>query len=93
MGNAHRVELASALAITEPAASDLLQQAEALVHRHPGMLGSLGEARMTQRHAALLVEAIEGVDPELRGRLLSRAIEPAESLPVGTFRSARGTTR
>ncbi|MGC5222103.1 DUF222 domain-containing protein [Micromonospora sp. DT81.3] len=81
-----RLELASALAITEAAASDLIEHAEALVHRYPAALESLAAARMTARHAAILVGAIDGVEPELRARLLPRAVELAESLPVGAFR-------
>jgi len=81
-----RLELAAALAITEASADALVAQAEALVHRYPAALDSLAGARMTQRHASLLVEAIDGVEPELRPQLLPPAIALAESLPVGTFR-------
>ena len=41
---------------------------------------------MTERHARVLVEAIETVEPELRGQVLPAAIESAEAEPVGAFR-------
>lgn len=50
------------------------------------LLESLGRARMTQRHASDLVEAIDGVELEFREQLLPRAIELAEAMPLGTFR-------
>ncbi|HEX5729857.1 HNH endonuclease signature motif containing protein [Microbacterium sp.] len=81
-----RLELAAALAITEAAAGAMIAQADALVHRYPSVLESLAGARTTQRHAVDLVEAMDAVEPEFRGRLLPRALELAESLPVGTFR-------
>ncbi len=41
---------------------------------------------MTERHARILVEAVEAVEPELRGRILPAAIALAEEQPVGVFR-------
>ena len=81
-----RLELAAGLSITESAAGSLMALAESLVHRYPAALESLSSARITQRHAADLVEAIDGVEPEFRQRLLPRAIALAEAFPVGTFR-------
>jgi len=81
-----RLELAAALAITEAAAGAMIAQADALVHSYPSVLESLAGARTTQRHAVDLLEVMEAVEPEIRGSLLSRALELAESLPVGKFR-------
>ncbi|GAB2852966.1 DUF222 domain-containing protein [Microbacterium insulae] len=81
-----RLELASALRITEHAAGMLLAQAEALVERYPAALDSLGRARMTERHAQVLVELLEGASEATRARLTTRAVELAEELPVGSFR-------
>ncbi|WP_344059731.1 HNH endonuclease signature motif containing protein [Microbacterium pumilum] len=54
-----RLELACALRITEHAAGDLLGLAEAVVHRYPPVLESLSRARMTERHAEVLVSALD----------------------------------
>ncbi|WP_127818030.1 HNH endonuclease signature motif containing protein [Microbacterium sp. CPCC 204701] len=81
-----RLELAAALRITEHAAGELLRRAEALVHRYPAVLASLGRAAMTERHAEILVSGLDEVEPDLRDDLLPRALELAESQQVGTFR-------
>jgi hypothetical protein len=81
-----RLELAAALGVTERAAGLLVAEADALVNRYPAILNSLSVARITQRHATLLVEAMDAVEPEFRDQLLHRAIELAENNPVGTFR-------
>lgn len=81
-----RLELAAALGITEAAADVLLSRADALVNRYPSVLDSLGGARMTSRHATLLVDAMDVVEPALREGLLAAAVALAESQPVGTFR-------
>ena len=81
-----RLELASALGITESAAGALIAEAEALITRYPVVLDSLGAARMTPRHASILVDALDTLEPEFRERILQRALPLAESQPVGTFR-------
>ncbi|MET0811854.1 MAG: DUF222 domain-containing protein [Microbacterium sp.] len=81
-----RLELASALRVTEAAAGRLIADAEALVHRYPAVLDSLSEARITPRHATDVVELLDPVEPEVREALIPVAVALAESLPVGTFR-------
>jgi len=81
-----RLELAAALRITEHAAGDLIATADALVHRYPAVLASLGRARMTLRHAQILVELLDPVESELREGLIDQAVRLAESRPVGSFR-------
>ena len=83
-----RLELAAALRITEHAAGEMISFAEALVHRYPDVWESLYRARMTERHAMILVEAVDQVEPALRAPVLARAIALAEAEPVGTFRRA-----
>ena len=83
-----RLELAAVLRITEHAVDEMLCVAEALVHRYPTVLESLGRARMTERHARFLVEALDQVEPSVRDPLLTRAVELAEGESVGTFRRA-----
>jgi len=81
-----RLEIAAALRITEHTADGLIRFAEALVHRYPAVLGSFAVAGMTERHAELLVDALDAMEPELRDRILGPGIELAEAHPVGTFR-------
>ncbi|WP_426320508.1 DUF222 domain-containing protein [Microbacterium sp. E-13] len=81
-----RLELAAALRITEHAAGDLLGFAEAMVHDYPAVLASLERARVTERHAQILVAAVNELEPELRDRVLERGLALAEAEPVGTFR-------
>lgn len=83
-----RLELASALRITENVAGMLLARAEALVHRYPTVLASLGCAGMTERHAQILVDGLDTLEPDAAARLVERARELAESLPIGSFRRA-----
>jgi hypothetical protein len=83
-----RLELAAALRITEYAAGELISLAEGVVRRYPAVLASLEQARVTERHAQILVAAIDAVEPELRATLLPRALALAEAQPVGTFRRA-----
>ncbi|MFC8681811.1 DUF222 domain-containing protein [Microbacterium ureisolvens] len=81
-----RLELAAALRITEHAAGDLLAFADALVHSYPAVLESMGRARMSERHAEILVAAMNEVEPEFREQILDRGLALAEAEPVGTFR-------
>ena len=81
-----RLEIAAALRITEHAADGLLSLGEALVHRYPAVLDSFAVAGMTERHAQLLVDALDAVEPEFRDRIVGPGIVLAESQPIGTFR-------
>ncbi len=81
-----RLELAAAMRITEYAAGEMIALADALVRRYPSVLDSLSHARMTERHASLLVTALDAVEPALREAVLTRAVRFAESEPVGVFR-------
>jgi hypothetical protein len=83
-----RLELASAMRVTEYAAGQMIVQAEALVHRYPAALESLAGGRITTKHAAILVEKVDQVRPELRDEVAARAVELAEAEPVGTFQRA-----
>jgi hypothetical protein len=80
-----RLELAAALRITEAAAGALLGWAEAMVHRYPAALESLGRAGITERHAQVLARLLDGASLPVRERLTGRAVELAEELPVGSF--------
>lgn len=86
-----RLELAAALRITEYAAGEMLGMADALVHRYSAVLDSLGRANMTERHAQIIVAAVDSVEPQLRDQVLARAIALAEAESVGSLR--RGLAR
>ena len=81
-----RLELAAALRITEHAAGELLSFSEAMVHSYPAVLRSMERARITERHADILIAAVTELEPEFRSQVLAPGIELAESEPVGTFR-------
>lgn len=81
-----RLELAAAMRITERGVETLMAQAEALVHRYPAVLQSLSRARMTERHADVLIDLVDPVEPELRDAVVAQAVVLAETEPVGTFR-------
>ncbi|UGB35544.1 HNH endonuclease [Microbacterium sp. cx-55] len=81
-----RLELACAMRITEAAASRVIDQAVALLERYPAALRALASAAITERHADVLVDALDPLEPALRDRILPRALELAETQPVGTFR-------
>ncbi|GAA1853020.1 DUF222 domain-containing protein [Microbacterium koreense] len=83
-----RLELASALRITEYAAGELLALAEGAVMRYPSIATSLHRADMTEQHADILVKAVDAVEPAHRERVLARGIELAEVESVGPFRRA-----
>ena len=81
-----RLEIAAALRITESEAAGMLSLGEALVEQFPTVLDSFASARMTERHARLLVESLQELEPEFHDQILSTAIELAETEPVGAFR-------
>ncbi|WP_314502532.1 DUF222 domain-containing protein [uncultured Microbacterium sp.] len=81
-----RLEIAAALRITENAAGRMMTMSEALVHRYPAVLDSFSAARMSERHAEILVETLDGVEPEFREGVLARGVQLAESEPLGAFR-------
>jgi len=81
-----RLELAAAMRVTEYAAERLIRQAEALVHRYPDALSALSAGNVTEKHAEILVDLIDQVEPALRLQIVERAVHLAKSEPVGTFR-------
>jgi len=83
-----RLELAAALRITEYAAGDMLTRATALMDRYPRALDALMHARITDQHARILVDVLDGADPAIAAPLADRAVALAEDLPAGTFRRA-----
>lgn len=83
-----RLELAAAMRITEYAAGRMIVHAEALVRRYPQALDALHGARITTKHAEILVDDLEPLMPDVRAHVIDRALALAEAEPVGTFRRA-----
>lgn len=81
-----RLELAAAMRSTEYAAGELMARGQALVHRYPAALDSLGSGRMTTRHSELLVSLLDAVSPDIREPLIAPAVHLAETEPSGVFR-------
>ena len=81
-----RLELAAAMRITEYAAGNLIALAEALVQRYPEVMTAFSDARITERHAEMLVDGLDELEPDLQSDLLGEALALAESQPVGEFR-------
>ncbi|WP_457101071.1 DUF222 domain-containing protein [Microbacterium sp. P5_E9] len=81
-----RLELATALRVTEYAAGRMITLAAAFVHRYPAVLESLAGGRITLKHAEILADAVDELMPELRDAVAARALVLAEAEPVGTFR-------
>lgn len=81
-----RLELAMALRVTEADAGRLIAEAVALDERYPAIMDSLSGARLTSRHATILVETLDGVEPEFTDEILAEGIRLGESLPIGSFR-------
>ncbi len=81
-----RLELAAALQLTEAASARLLATADALTGRYPTALEALRRGRTTERHAEVLVELVDTVEPELRDQVVPIAVELASSLALGAFR-------
>lgn len=81
-----RLELAAAMRTTEHEAGMLMARGQALVHRYPAALDSLGTGRMTRKHSEVLVSLLDNVSPEIRARLVAPAVRLAETEPSGVFR-------
>ena len=86
-----RLEIATALRITENAAARMVSRSEALIYRYPAVLDSFRTARMTEWHADILIDTLDSLEPEFRDVILPRAVELAEAQPVGAFRRALRT--
>jgi hypothetical protein len=81
-----RLELATALRITEYAAANLIALADAVVNRYPDVLRALGAGRITERHAEILVAGVDELEPHLQDEVAPEALALAEAEPVGAFR-------
>lgn len=83
-----RLQLATALRITEYAAGRMITHAEALACRYPATLDSLSRGDITVKHVEILVDELDQLPPDLRSQVTARALELAEAESVGPFRRA-----
>lgn len=81
-----RLELASALRVTEYEVGGLMARATALVEQYPQALAALDCARITDQHVRFLVAVLGDARPGVAERLIDRAVLLAERLPAGSFR-------
>lgn len=81
-----RLEVATALQITEYMAERMLITADGVVNRYPTLLESLSDGHTTERHAEVFVELVDTVEPELLPQVVSIAVELAETTMLGEFR-------
>lgn len=81
-----RLELASALRVTEYEIGGLMARASALVDHYPQALAALDGARITDQHVRFLVAVLGDAQPGVAERLIDRAVQLAERLPAGAFR-------
>ncbi|WP_405371799.1 MULTISPECIES: DUF222 domain-containing protein [unclassified Microbacterium] len=82
-----RLEVASALRITEHAAGRLMGVGRALVYRYPAVLASMGEASITETHATIIVDGLDDLD-QVRDELVAEVLALSEEMSTGTFRRA-----
>ncbi|WES64672.1 DUF222 domain-containing protein [Microbacter sp. GSS18] len=83
-----RLELAAALHVAESQMQSMMEMAEALVHRYPSVLASLGRAHITKAHADVFVSLIDVLEDDVRERIVPRALDLAEASTPGAFRRA-----
>lgn len=81
-----RLELAAALRITEYAAEVLIDTAEGLVQKYPAAWEALGQGRIGDQHARLIVSKLAPLPTDIQDALASDALALAEAFPVGVFR-------
>ncbi|MFL0564941.1 DUF222 domain-containing protein [Microbacterium sp. 179-I 1D1 NHS] len=82
-----RLEVASALRITEHAAGRLMGVGRALVNRYPAVWASMSHADITDTHATIIVDGLDELDVA-RDELIGEVLSLAEEMPTGPFRRA-----
>jgi len=73
-----RAEVAAALRVSRRSAGMLIDEADVLTEHLPATLDSLAAARITPRHARILVDELATVPDDERGEVEARALEAAE---------------
>ncbi|WP_244604330.1 HNH endonuclease signature motif containing protein [Microbacterium oleivorans] len=80
-----RLEVASALRITEHAAGRLMGLGRALVYRYPAVLDSMSHAGITDTHATIIVDGLDQLE-SVRDDLVAEVLGAAEEMATGPFR-------
>lgn len=86
-------EVACELRIPERTAIALIDESEALVHRLPLTLAALREGEITYRHAQLLIDQVETLDPDATAQLEKTALPFARNLTPSRFGHKARTLR
>ncbi|CAL4858927.1 DUF222 domain-containing protein [Microbacterium sp. MM2322] len=82
-----RLEVASALRITEHAAGRLMGIGRALVYRYPQVWEAMSRAAITDTHATTIVDGLDELEI-VRDDLVGEVLTLAEEMPTGPFRRA-----
>ncbi|WP_363456915.1 HNH endonuclease signature motif containing protein [Microbacterium sp. LMI1x-1-1.1] len=82
-----RLEVASALRISEHAAGRLMGVGRALVKRYPAVWESMSHADITDTHATIIVDGLDELEI-IRDELVREVLALAEEMPTGPFRRA-----
>ncbi|WP_405374870.1 MULTISPECIES: DUF222 domain-containing protein [unclassified Microbacterium] len=80
-----RLEVATALRITEHAAGRMMGLGRALVYRYPTVLDSMSHADITETHATIIVDGLDQLDV-VRDELVADVLAVAEEMATGPFR-------
>lgn len=80
-----RLEVASALRISEHAAGRLMGVGRALVKRYPAVWEAMSHADITDTHATIIVDGLDELDV-VRDDLVGEVLALAEEMPTGPFR-------
>lgn len=78
-------EVACALHMAERTVLNLVEESRFLVHTLPATLASLGEGRISYRHARILVDQCAGLSDENRAELEALMLPVAERTTPGQF--------
>ncbi|WP_255209203.1 HNH endonuclease signature motif containing protein [Microbacterium oleivorans] len=82
-----RLEVASALRITEHAAGRLMGVGRALVYRYPRVWEAMSHADITDTQATIIVDGLDELEI-VRDELVGEVLDRAEHMPTGPFRRA-----
>lgn len=86
-------EVATRLRIPEPTAGRLIEESRVLVHELPSTLDALSLARISYRHAMVIIEQVRTLPARVRTAFELSVLPEAERLPVTQFRRKAVTAR
>ena len=86
-------EIAVALHLPDRTAQKLIETSKTLVHDLPATLFALSEGRLSYRHAQILVDHCDGLEPATRRELETRVLPKAEQATPSRFEQTVRRTR